>query len=174
MTSPRRYACNHCTPLVILAHQLTESFATFTSITSILDRDEQDDLSRWVAVLDSFLRDEQKRFFEEHAAFPVIASFGSDGTPVKLSKRVSTPSAGDTVVRRGKVGLELLVQRNFLAAITPDGMKMFTRPAIPYRLQHNNTALSNFGAAKKFVALARSGGARNVVIQHTVLDGKFF
>ena len=153
---------------------MTESFATFTSITSILERDEQDDLSRWVAVLDSFLRLEQKRFFQQHAAFPVIASFGSDGTPVKLSKRVSTQSAGDTVVRHGKVGLELLVQRNFLAAITPDGMKMFTRPAIPYRLQHNNTALSNFGAAKKFVAMARSGGARNVVIQHTVLDGKFF
>ena len=87
MTSPRRYACNHCTPLVILAHQMTESFATFTSITSILERDEQDDLSRWVAVLDSFLRLEQKRFFQQHAAFPVIASFGSDGTPVKLKKK---------------------------------------------------------------------------------------
>ena len=102
---------------------------------------------------------------------PLLVSFSSDPSSLLLASTTKSSSSAGTVVRQGRVLVELLLQRTAYKHFQEDGLAVLhIVPGPPLPLTQGKAATNLFQAACKMNPLVRQWGHEGIVIHHIVCD----
>lgn len=111
------------------------------------------------------------------AGRPVLFSYSSDGTPMKVAVRVSSQGlvSNSTLHRKGKTGVEFLLQRGWYKTIGPEGnVCMCVLLADPVPLSYGKGSWYLYTAAEQFAPLVQELGHEGICVTHYAFDRAIF
>ena len=140
--------------------------------TKTLKESEAQELYKLVEVLKPFLQTECTRVVRQAAGLPVLRSYSSDTTPVKVKTALPTPPSSSAVPSRrvGSKTFDLLTQVAFVRSQTATGeiqTAVCTRDPVPV---HSKSGWCLFEAASHFQPTLRNMSHCGIAIEHVVAD----
>jgi hypothetical protein len=145
--------------------------------SAILSRDNVLQAMKMAEVVKTTLRRKVRALLRSAAGRPVLFSYSSDGTPMKVAVRVSSEGLvpNSTLNRRGKTGVEFLLQRGWYKTIGPEGnVCMCALVTDPIPLSHGKGSWYLYTAAKQFAPLTQELGHEGICVTHYAFDRAVF
>lgn len=144
-------------------------------VSKNIGRGEERDLHQLVEVLKLHLRNKCMSLLRSAQGCPVLWSYSSDATPLKCSATQVASAEGASVVRKGKVLHEFLVQRGCLKAKDGTGeLKLAFLFSDTVPLSKGKKAWNLFSAGAAYFPLLRKAGHQGICVQHHSADRAAF
>eukprot|EP00971_Amphidinium_carterae_P338831 6476353-Amphidinium_carterae.1 len=155
-----------------MAKTIGEIVLEYGRPSCVVDKSEQTVVERASVILEDFLKQDFGAEVSSSLDLPLLRSFSTDGTPLKLKTQVSASSnQGIKVQRTGARGVELLCCIAFLRRHGLDGRPVTKiQLAPPYPLEFGKNALALQACVQDFGPTLRESGHRGVAIEHLVCD----
>ena len=121
--------------------------------SAILSKENVLEAMKMAEVLKAALLKKARALLATAAGRPVLFSYSSDGTPMKVAIRVSSEGLvpNSTLDRRGRTGVEFLLQRGWYKTLGSEGdVCMCALLADPVALSHGKGSWYLFTAAREF------------------------
>ena len=149
-----------------------ELFRSLADVNRALGPQEQRVAAELCEVSKAFLKQRALQLVSEAGVCPVLFSYQADATPSQPKHTVGSNVEGHRrLQRRGRAGMELLVQKAFLATSTVLGepkMAVLFRDALPLTAGKSTWCL--YSAAVDFFPLLRECGCTSITISHYAFD----
>ena len=128
-------------------------------------------LPQLVESLKSLLQEKARILVHNAAGRPLLRSYSSDGTPLKVKQRVVATSGTRKVIREGGHAHEFLLEVGFLRYEEADGRcETFVAMRCPLPLTSGKDGWCLFAAARAFLPTLRELGHRGLSVEHLVCD----
>ena len=137
----------------------------------VLVGNDRHEMPQLVEVLKQFLRQYGEAFIKGADGLPILRSYSSDCTPVKVKQRITAKLGPTRVHRVGGMSVELLMEVVFLRYVDLDDQchtHVVLRDPLP--LTHGKSGLALFAASRQFFPTARECGHLGLVVEHLVCD----
>lgn len=157
------------------ADDLRATLVDFCRVTKTIGRAEEKPLHRLLEVLKHHLKSKCIALVEAAAHFPVLWSYSCDATPLKTSVTQTSSHEGATVVRRGRVLHELLLERGFVKCKGASGQDEVAFMYSDIRsLADGKKTWNLFTASATFFPLLRKVGHKGITVHHHCMDRGVF
>ena len=159
------------TPISAAVERLKSLCQGFCKVSKTLANNEVQDCARLGEALKTHLRNKSEQLLAASRHQPVLYSYSSDATAILCQHVAEARQGTHTVVRKGRVLHELLMQRGFLRATSPSGddqVALLIRDPLPLSVGKKSWNL--FAAGAGFFPLLRHCGHEGICISHFVAD----